>query len=419
MTDVLWLRTHGTNAQLIDEAFAQADLAEPAAWTEIRDAFDRARGPYSYGLAREVARLGWDVIDLMLDIPRLRDAWIREHGPLPAAATEREALALAAIERFRPRVVVDLNLKVFDGAGLRSLRARYPFIEATVGVATGVKRLERALFHDLVLVPGRAWARELDRLRGRRALPAVVFHHAFNATLARDVQPPGRSGVVVTARVGGHEYRERTEIVHRLLDAGLAEAWLSEAHSARRDEPPRPFASGLLDRFPNAALLRSAARRGRGAGAIQHRLRRSVGLRVPSPGDDRVVPNVPFRERFPDRVHPAIYGQKMFDLLARAEVIVHHEIGASSSLRHFEATGMGAALVTNAFDGIGELFEVGKEILVYESTDELLAIARAAAAGDDALREIGEAGRRRTLKDHNTEVRARQFSDIIRSAGRP
>ena len=89
-------------------------------------------------------------------------------------------------------------------------------------------------------------------------------------------------------------------------------------------------------------------------------------------------------------------------------------VGFSPPTRVFEAAGAGACLITDAWTGIGTFFEPGKEILVANSAEEIVSLLRNTSASQ-AL-EIGEAMRRRALRDHTYAQRAEQVSELLKHA---
>jgi spore maturation protein CgeB len=89
-------------------------------------------------------------------------------------------------------------------------------------------------------------------------------------------------------------------------------------------------------------------------------------------------------------------------------------VGFSPPTRIFEAAGAGACVITDAWQGIEVFFEPGAEILVAESAEDVVHYLRVVSR-EDAM-HIGAAMRRRALRDHTYELRARQFDSIV--AGR-
>jgi hypothetical protein len=412
--DVLRLRTHGVGSAFIDEAFRHVPARDELTWQECRDIFDQAGGPFSYGITDELRRHGWDAVDLVLDLHVLREAWIREYGPIPPWRDERQAHAIMAIEVLRPRVVIDLNMKTFDAADLRRLRRRFRFIELTIGVANVMKRLDRAFGHDLILTPSEPFTRALRRTGGP---PAVLFHHAFDEVFRSSLEPTVRDrGVVISGAVGGGPYLERTNLVRSLLAQGLAEAWIEESRPRVGPSAAWGMTDFLRDRsWVPVPVLRSAARAvGRGGDALDARLRASLALRGDGNRTAATGATVRLHEEFPDRCHPTVFGGDMFRLLERATASVHHEVnGAATSLRLFETTGAGAALVTNEVTGLDRLFEPGTEVLTYRTEQEAVSLVRSIVEDPSLALAVGRAGHARTMRDHTTATRARQLSDIL------
>jgi spore maturation protein CgeB len=90
------------------------------------------------------------------------------------------------------------------------------------------------------------------------------------------------------------------------------------------------------------------------------------------------------------------------------------QVGFSPPTRIFEAAGAGACLITDHWPGTEEFFTAGEEILLASSAEEVVewlrAFDRQQAAG------IGAAMRRRALRQHTYEHRARQVDEILRGA---
>jgi spore maturation protein CgeB len=105
---------------------------------------------------------------------------------------------------------------------------------------------------------------------------------------------------------------------------------------------------------------------------------------------------------------------------ARAVLNVNRDsmarFGFSPATRVFEAAGAGACIVTDAFVGVEEFLEPGREILVSSSGEE---VARHVASLDRArARRIGEAALRRVLREHTYARRAVQVEVALGVRGK-
>lgn len=117
----------------------------------------------------------------------------------------------------------------------------------------------------------------------------------------------------------------------------------------------------------------------------------------------RLVPHLP-----PDR-HAAFYTSARWQLNAtRADMVA---AGWSPSVRLFEAGAVGAAVISDYWTGIDELFEPGREIVLPHSTEEVVEIIVGTHADD--RRAIGEDFRERILAEHTSDRRAEELESYL------
>jgi spore maturation protein CgeB len=82
--------------------------------------------------------------------------------------------------------------------------------------------------------------------------------------------------------------------------------------------------------------------------------------------------------------------------------------------RNFEVPGCGGFLLTEAVPHLERYFELGKEVAVYEGTDDLVEQVGYWLAHDDERAAVAEAGYRRVLAEHTYDHR---FEEIFRRVG--
>ncbi|MEF9437970.1 MAG: glycosyltransferase [Candidatus Mariimomonas ferrooxydans] len=88
-------------------------------------------------------------------------------------------------------------------------------------------------------------------------------------------------------------------------------------------------------------------------------------------------------------------------------------IRKSMSARMYTAVGCGAFYMCQHVDGIEEVLEPGKEIITFQSEQEMIDMIRYYVKNDELRKKIAEAGSRRVLKEHTYEIRMRQMLRII------
>ena len=87
------------------------------------------------------------------------------------------------------------------------------------------------------------------------------------------------------------------------------------------------------------------------------------------------------------------------------------DVGFSPPTRVFEAAGAASCVITDNWAGIDTFFEVGKEIFIASSAEEIVGILRSVDAAQS--RVIGQRMRSRALRDHTYALRARQVDNIL------
>jgi spore maturation protein CgeB len=111
--------------------------------------------------------------------------------------------------------------------------------------------------------------------------------------------------------------------------------------------------------------------------------------------------------------HPGFYGSSRVTLNVTRRAMA--ACGWCPSGRLFEAAACGTPVLTDPWPGLEEFFVPGREILVARDTEEAVS---ALELGDDELRALAVAARRRTLARHTAEQRADELVELLaRTAG--
>lgn len=116
---------------------------------------------------------------------------------------------------------------------------------------------------------------------------------------------------------------------------------------------------------------------------------------------------------------PAVYGLNMFATMRRSKMTLNvHERSSANlagNIRMFESTGTGTLLVTEAAPNLSQLFESDREVVTYRSKEEAVEKIRYYLEHDNERQSIASAGQRRTLRDHNSRVRAQEVVEIFQN----
>jgi spore maturation protein CgeB len=132
------------------------------------------------------------------------------------------------------------------------------------------------------------------------------------------------------------------------------------------------------------------------------------------PGTIAWPANVERIEHLPPVEHAGFYSASRFTLnVTRADMIA---AGWSPSVRLFEAGACGTPIISDRWDGIEDVLEPGRAIILADSTDDVIN-----ALHQDAT-QFGEAARGAVLAGHTAECRAVQLErdlELARTTGSP
>jgi spore maturation protein CgeB len=117
------------------------------------------------------------------------------------------------------------------------------------------------------------------------------------------------------------------------------------------------------------------------------------------------------------RHHGEVWGLDMYRALARSKVTLNRHINVAennaNNMRLYEATGMGALLITDRKDNLGEIFEVGKEVVAYSTPEEAAELIRYYLDHPEEATAIAKAGQARTLREHTYRHRMEELVPIL------
>jgi len=119
------------------------------------------------------------------------------------------------------------------------------------------------------------------------------------------------------------------------------------------------------------------------------------------------------------RHHGEVWGLDMYRALARSRITLNRHINVAenhaNNMRLYEATGVGALLITDRKDNLGELFELGKEVVAYSSPEEAAELIRYYIAHPQEAGAIARAGQARTLREHTYRHRMEELVPVLES----
>jgi spore maturation protein CgeB len=122
--------------------------------------------------------------------------------------------------------------------------------------------------------------------------------------------------------------------------------------------------------------------------------------------------NVQRIEHLPPSEHRKFYNSQAYTMnITRADMI---EAGYSPSVRLFEAAACGTPIISDYWQGIESLFEVGTEILISNSAQDTLNYLH--DISEEERKAIGERARAKVLALHSAAHRATELENFYKEA---
>jgi len=353
--------------------------------------------PTLHRLGHEVDEYYEPVLEQLSSDDGLDRAWVEKNqGPF----VERVLEDLRSSHRRRP---IDLFLSyvwdpMFTGEGLKEVRLlSIPTVNFFCNYFNGFERIASlAPLFDFNWVSDRSATALYQRIGAR----AVFLPMAANPEIYRPYPFPRQYPVTF---VGGR-YGNRPDYISDLLEHKL---------------PVRVWGPGWQGKpAPKQPALH---RWRRFLQRVPHRMASSGGLlflrrRLQEELQARFSKERSRRETELARIAgPPLGDEELIQMYSRSQISLGFSVVGSSHLesspvtqirlRDFEAPMSGAFYLTEYSEGIEELYELDREIVVFRSKEELADKVRFYLAHEDAAEKIRVAGRRRALSEHTWQTR--------------
>ena len=118
--------------------------------------------------------------------------------------------------------------------------------------------------------------------------------------------------------------------------------------------------------------------------------------------------NIWFVRHVPPPEHPAFYCSSALTLSVTRAAMA--ETGYCPSGRLFEAAACGTPVISDAWDGLEEFFEPGRDILVASSASD---VQESLKYDREQLRQMGKRARERVLAEHTSEHRCTELLSLL------
>lgn len=307
---------------------------------------------YSYGLGL----LGVPAIEIVANSPHLQKAWAREHRPELIQVEDEGQRLLAILEAqirwWEPTVLYVQDINWMPASFLEHVK---PLVQMVVG------QNACPLAPNLDLSPYDLLLTSLPHYVGlfrTMGVDAAYFPIGFDNRLLQRHNTNGRRPHALTfvGGLGGH-HNKGTQLLE----------------------------------------------------AIAHEL----PLQVWGYGGQQLPANSTLKQRWQGEA----WADDMYSLLASSQITINRHIDIAESyannMRLYEATGMGACLITDAKLNLHHLFEADHEVVVYNTHKEAISKISYLMDNPTEARRIAGNGQTRTLNEHTYKIRMQSLIEHI------
>ncbi len=350
----------------------QGGLAAADYWTQLQTLLNACFGTSDF-YSRHLNALGCEVQDLVVNCVSLQQAWAKANnvpfspmlmevphrlfrvpvlGKIFANLSGQMDVAVAQIKAAKPDVLYCHDLFFFPGEVLRELKQHVRLIVGQIACPLPPKSFLKG--YDLILT---SFPHFVDSLRSL-GIASEYFRIGFD------------------------------ERVLSLL--------------------------GQVDKEIDFSFVGGISRHHGGAIPLLEYLSENNSMRLFGYGAD----NLPSASSIRQRHGGEVWGLDMYRALARSRITLNRHINVAennaNNMRLYEATGVGAMLLTDRKDNLHELFEVGREVVAYSSKEEAGELVRHYLDHPDEAAQIAQAGQARTLREHTYAQRMQELVPMLK-----
>ena len=343
---------------------SKPDLAESDYATQLRTLLAENFGDsdyYSFNLGKS----GWETVDLIVNCEPLQSAWAAEHGFSGSGLD----IAIAQIAALQPDVVYCHDLPLMHKQFLQAIR---PHTKLIVGQHASPLNTQHVPLdaYDILITSLPKLAEFLQGL----GLVAYYVPLAFEERLLQHLPSRPYSERSVTASFVGTLFSPAHQLRAKFIELMAGKSSVQ-------------FWGTGIEKFPPSSAVHRAYR-GEAWGEQMFRIF----------GDSKITVNI-HSEVWIE--HPT--AKRRFNATEEA----------ANNMRLFEATGMGALLITDSRANLHTLFADGTEIVTYRSPEECLSLIEHYRTHPAEAERIAADGRKRTLSDHTYALRMKKTGEYL------
>jgi spore maturation protein CgeB len=347
-------------------------------------------------------RHGIEAACIITNAAWLQKKWQIENG---VHSTSNDLLVLEQVKKYRPDVLWIDSPDYFEKKWVDMVRQFVPDIKLIIGshcAPYGLAMLENLRNLDFILTCTPGMRDEFEK----NGLKAFLVYHAFDSDILDKLKDKADSSpendFIFSGSLfkGGGFHNKRIELLESILKKNIDLKIYGNLEAGYKTTAKQLiyYILRVVDFFKIGKLLRKVP----------------LILKHEAYGEN-LISN--YSVKLKKAMHSPVFGIEMFQLLKKSKIIlnIHGDVAGdyAGNVRLFEATGVGSCLLTDYKKNLSELFDVEKEIVVFNGNEDCINKIEWLLANDEAREKIASAGQQKTLLVHSIEERCKSIINII------
>jgi spore maturation protein CgeB len=303
--------------------------------------------------------------------------WAEENNVTYSTDNWMQEILLEQIKAIKPDILFANDYVYLKAADVKAIKREVPSIKKVIGW-DGIGMLDTEIFSacDTMI----SCVKRVVEYYQSKGFDAYLFQFGFESSLLQKIDTRNKIYDVsfagsLTLRSGGHH--ERLKILGYVAKKCNVHYWLSSF-----DENKVYLLKNVLQKL------------GGGEFADVEDILRLVYLNKGS-----------------------VFGLSMYQVLANSQITLNSHIdtaqSAAGNIRLWEATGVGACLVTDWKENLSDLFKPDIEVVTYQTKEECVEKINYLLNHPQQMKAIAEAGQKRTLEQYSYAKRMKELIPFL------
>ena len=360
---------------------------------------------YGSAFSKSFNELGYDAYEILYDLDVLQKKWLEENNILLSTKklniSDRDFIVLEQLKKIKPTIVYFQDVYGLSYPLRKKIKELCPSVKLTVLHKGYPSSFDEMDSFDLIYFS----LPSIVEIYKKRGINCKLHYHAFNQNVlgggkfsTKKNNGLHSTDIVFTGSSGfghGAGHAKRYWMLYQLLNKKDVICYLDEIF----DSEDFMSTSQKVKKFMKYIF-----------GKFRHLLSQNLYDSYPV---------LPLTYYFPKNIFQPLFGMQMYDVFnsSLANLNIHADATGESvgNLRLFEVSGVGGCQITNYGSNIHDLFEPDKEIITYNSFDELNEKIKYLKNNKNVAFDIGKNAQKRCLKDHTIKNRVEKLiNDFIK-----